>query len=71
MPVICGKCYAIHPSGALGCEDARRIREKNAEEFNRKVTHHREHCRGCSDPAQHVMNLDKLDNPSRRPIRFA
>ena len=71
MAYICDKCYAVHPPGTVGCEDARRIREKNAEEFNRRVEHHKEHCRGCPDPAAHVRELDRLDNPRRELIGFA
>jgi len=70
MAYVCGRCNTVHPPGAVGCEDARRIGKKNAAIFNRKVEHHREHCRGCPDPAEHVRNLDALDNPRREPIRF-
>lgn len=70
MARLCGKCLTVHPPGVEGCEEARKIMEQYAEEFNRRVEDHRQHCRGCPDPAQHVRNLDELDNPSKGPIVF-
>lgn len=71
MVYVCGNCGAVHPPESVGCEDARRKREENAEEFHRKVEHHKAHCRGCPDPAEHVRELERLDNPRKKPIRFA
>jgi len=70
MARLCGKCLKLHPTGVEDCKEAQKIMEQYAEEFNRKVEDHRQHCRGCPDPAQHVINLDELDNPSKEPIVF-
>ncbi len=70
MARACGRCLNVHPP-EIGCENAKSIRDKDAEEFNRRVEDHIAHCRGCPDPAQHLRNLDELDNPRKEPIRYA
>ena len=70
MARVCGKCLNAHPP-EIGCENAKIIRDKDAAEFYRKVKYHEEHCRGCPDPAQHIRNLDRLDNPRKEPTRYA
>lgn len=70
MARVCGKCLRVHPP-EIGCENAKIIRDKDVAEFNRRVKHHEEHCRGCPNPAQHIRNLDELDNPRKEPIKYA
>ncbi len=51
MARLCRKCLKLHPTGVEDCKEAQEIMEQYAEKFNRKVEDHRQHCRGCPDPA--------------------
>lgn len=70
MARVCDNCLTVHPSEVINCEDAKKIGKKNREEFNRRTAHHKEHCRACPDPAAHIRNLDRLDNPKQKEIPF-
>jgi len=58
MARICHLCRTAHEGT---CEEARRRREK----LQREVEHHRQHCEGCPDPYQHVLNVHRR---KREPI---
>lgn len=50
MARICHRCGVAHEGS---CEEAKR----NTETLVREIEHHRQHCEGCLNPHQHVLNL--------------
>jgi hypothetical protein len=66
VATICHRCNMWHAVG-VSCGTVARARR----EFNQKVEHHRQHCKGCPNPRRHLMNLERLDDPKKwrnRPI---
>lgn len=63
MAYICPHCHVVHPPGAVTCEQAREQIAQARDFMNARIVVHRDLCRGCPDPRQHLLNLDRLDQP--------
>lgn len=62
MAHVCDKCLKVHPPGMKDCKEAAETIRRCLEAFDSRVEEHKRTCRGCPNPDQHVINLDRLDN---------
>ena len=67
MAYVCPTCETVHPPGVLLCEDV----AKAIEVRGREIEHHRQHCPGCPDPAQHMRNLEQPKCPHMLGVQVA
>ena len=59
-------CGRIHPPGAVTCDQARQMIEKEAAEFLHELGHHGETC-NCPHPREHVLKLRQERRDRREP----
>lgn len=72
LPPCCGR---IHPEGAINCEDAKEIIEKQGDEMKMRIIAHQENC-DCPSAEEHLRKRDQEKQNHRglwdhRPIGAA
>ena len=70
MAYVCPSCHRVHPKGAVGCEQAREMIDRDVREFRQKVIAHKQVC-DCPDPEGHVRKRERGDPKDlvfRRPV---
>lgn len=67
MAYICPHCHHVHPVGVGSCKEAKEQIDRDIANMKTRIAAHRDQCRGCPDPQQHLLNLDNLDRPKTEP----